>query len=81
LFSKFRSLKNLPDDLRPGAGHRREVCEASDRKDHSLLDGFAYRQSQCDRLVCIYNVSDFKFCDQLCIFCGGNLYLLLCKRA
>ena len=28
----------------------------------------------------MYNVLDFKFCDQLCIFCGGNLYLLYAKE-
>ena len=80
LFSNFRSKKNLPDDLRPGVGHRREVCEASDRKDHSLLDGFAYRQSQYDWLVCMYDVGDVIIFDQLCRFCGASLYTFLFVR-
>ena len=77
LFSKFRSKKNLPDDQRPEVDHRREVCEASDRKDHSLLDGFAYRQNKYDWLVCMYDDRGFIVCDQLCRFCGVSLYRFL----
>ena len=70
IISKVRYPKNPSDGLGPDIGHRREVCEAADRKGHSLLDGFAYRQGQDGPLFCKYDVGDFNLCDRLCRFCG-----------